>query len=293
MDKLINSFLVYLKFNKGISASSQKSYLSDLRLFNNFIEDKKINYLKVNKDIISSYLKYLRKKEYADSSISRKISTLKQFFAFLLKKEIIKINPSKHIKYSKKEQKIPVMLSIEEVDKIINIENENTPIHIRNTAIIELLYSCGLRVSELVNLTEQNISYEKNLIKICGKGSKERVVPFGKKALKKLNLYTENARPKFNKQLSSVFFLNKNGNKISRQQIWNIIKKKMYECGINKNISPHTLRHSFATHLLNNGASIHIIQKLLGHELINTTEVYTHLSIDNLQKIHHKFHPRN
>ena len=296
MKKLIDDFLIYLNFNRGLSSASQKSYQSDLDLFNLFLKQQNIiNILKVNKNIILLYLKRLQKNHYSEKSVARKISAIKMFFKFLMKEHFVETNPTLFIQHPKSAKKLPSTLSIEEVNTLINTTTETTftPLTIRNTAIIELLYSCGLRVSELVNLSEKDISLERNTIRVTGKGQKERIIPFGKIALLKIKNYIESSRPQLNKNLNSAFFLGKGGKNISRQQIWNIIQKKMSQCKINKKISPHTLRHSFATHLLNNGTPIYIIQKLLGHQDINATEIYTHLSTNDLQQTYKKFHPRS
>ena len=295
MKFILDKFSVYLHFKKGLSPSSTKSHLSDISLFFHFLKHKNRQKLSnITEQNIQSYLRYLFKKNYTQNSIDRKISSLKTFFTFLKNSQIIHTNPTSTISTPQKVHQLPSVLSLEEVELLINTPNKSQEVlFARNTAIIEIMYSCGLRVSELTSLLSNHICYKTKTIKVVGKGQKERIIPFGEVAKKKLLLYIKEIRPKLNKNNLSYFFLNNKGKQITRQQIWYIIKKRLLSCSINKKVSPHTLRHSFATHLLDNGTSIAIIQKLLGHQNINTTEIYTHISTKKLQEIHKKYHNRS
>ena len=294
--KTISSYKMFLKIERGLSVNSIESYCSDLKSLYNFI--KKNNYsenpLECNSKLIKKYI-YEESKINNTKTQARRISGIRSFFDYLTFESYIKINPTDLIETPKIGKKLPDNLSVNEIIKIIDNIDLSHPQGIRNRAIIETLYASGLRVSELTNLKLSDLFFKENLIKVFGKGNKERLVPMGKYSKKYLEVYINNKRPKIKikKSDSDTIFLNRNGRKISRVMIFTIIKDLAAITNIKKNISPHTLRHSFATHLIENGADLRTIQKLLGHENIITTEIYTHLDTKYLKKIMKKFHPRN
>ena len=294
--KAISDYKIFLKIERGLSKNSIESYSSDLKSLYNFLKKNNFseNPKKCDSEIIKKYI-YEQSKINNSKTQARRISGLKSFFDYLTFESYIKINPTDLIETPKIGKKLPDSLSINEIIKIIDNIDLSHPQGIRNRAIIETLYASGLRVSELTNLKLSNLFFKENLIKVFGKGNKERLVPMGKYSKKYLKIYIEDQRHKLrikNNDSDSIF-LNRNGRQLSRVMIFTIIKELAIKSNIKKNISPHTLRHSFATHLIENGADLRTIQKLLGHENIITTEIYTHLDTKYLKKIMKKFHPRN
>ena len=292
----ISKFKIYLKIERGLSENSIESYGSDLKSLYSFIKKNHLsdNLKKCDSDVIKKFI-YEQSKINNPKTQSRRISGIRSFFDYLTFESYIKINPSDLIETPKIGKKLPDNLSLNEIIKIINNIDLNHPQGIRNRAIIETLYASGLRVSELINLKLSNLFFKENLIKVFGKGNKQRLVPLGKFSKKYLKIYIEDQRSKSKiiKNHSDTIFLNRNGHQLSRFMVFAIIKQLAVKSNIKKNISPHTLRHSFATHLIKNGADLRTIQKLLGHENIITTEIYTHLDTKHLKKIMKKFHPRN
>jgi len=292
----ISKFKIYLKIERGLSENSIESYGSDLKSLYSFIKKNHLsdNLKKCDSDVIKKFI-YEQSKINNPKTQSRRISGIRSFFDYLTFESYLKINPSDLIETPKIGKKLPDSLSLNEIIKIINNIDLNHPQGIRNRAIIETLYASGLRVSELINLKLSNLFFKENLIKVFGKGNKQRLVPLGKFSKKYLKIYIEDQRSKSKiiKNHSDTIFLNRNGHQLSRFMVFAIIKQLAIKSNIKKNISPHTLRHSFATHLIKNGADLRTIQKLLGHENIITTEIYTHLDTKHLKKIMKKFHPRN
>ena len=286
LDQNINLFLDYLKYERKLSENTYESYRYNLIKIANYFKDKNISLL--TEDNIRYFL-------YNSNEVSKTkahyLTVLKAFYNYLLDNNLIKTNPAANIKMPKIEKKLPKFLTEEEVDKLLDIRLTK-PIDYRNKAMLELLYATGMRISELLNLTLSNYNEEDASVKVMGKGSKERIIPIGDITIKYLNLYINEYRNFILKdKISDYLFINYNGSKMSRQGFFKILKNLCDECGIQKEISPHVLRHSFATHLLNNGADLRIIQELLGHENISTTEIYSHLSkeklIDDYQKHPH------
>lgn len=277
----------YLKFEKNYSMNTINSYLSDIKEYQEF---KKGDILSSTKEDILAYLKTIKNLE--STTISHKISSLKSFFKYYQKREKIKVNPLANIKSPKIAKKLPTYLTLEEVSKLLDIEIKS-PYDARNKAILELLYSSGIRISELCNMQTSNYDSYECIIRLIGKGSKERIIPLGDYAISVLEDYINNYRPKINKKNINYIFINNRGDAISRQFIFKVIKKECLKKGIRKNVSPHTLRHTFATHLLQNGADLRIIQELLGHENISTTQIYTHVSNQELKNDYQKFFPRD
>lgn len=277
----------YLKFEKNYSMNTINSYLSDIKAYQEF---KKGDILSSTKEDILAYLKTIKNLE--STTISHKISSLKSFFKYYQKREKIKANPLANIKSPKIAKKLPTYLTLEEISKLLDVEIKS-PYDARNKAILELLYSSGIRISELCNMQTSNYNSYECIIRLIGKGSKERIIPLGDYAISVLEDYINNYRPKINKKNINSIFINNRGDAVSRQFIFKVIKKECLKKGIRKNVSPHTLRHTFATHLLQNGADLRIIQELLGHENISTTQIYTHVSNQELKNDYQKFFPRD
>lgn len=285
-DRLINDFKNYLELERNYSNNTSLSYVKDVTLFSDFI---KKDLLLVDKKDIEKYIRSLNK---SSKTISHIISSLKSFYNYYMRMGNIKSNPTDEIDRPKIEKKIPEFLTLEEVSSLLNFE-VNNEFEARNKAILELLYSSGLRISELTSLELSNIDLDECLVRVMGKGSKERIVPLGDYAIDALKDYIYFYRPMLNKNNSSYVFLNNRGGVLSRQFIFKVIKEECIKKGIRKNVSPHTLRHTFATHLLKNGADLRIIQELLGHENLSTTQIYTHLTNDKLKHDYEDYFPRN
>lgn len=286
-EKLVNEFIDYLLFEKKYSPNTIESYQNDLKKI--LLYFKKDLTALVKKDI-QNYIQYLAKNE-SSSSISRCISTLKSFYKFLQLNKYTTNNPMTSINNPKTAKKLPKVLSEKEIDTLLDI-SPKTDLDYRNKAMLELMYSSGLRVTELINLTVNDIDIKNSLVRIFGKGSKERIVPLNDYAIEALNNYILYHRTSlFKHGENNYLFLNNHGNKMTRQGFFKTLQKIAYEKNIKTELSPHTLRHSFATHLLKNGADLRSIQELLGHSDISTTQIYTHISNENLQKNYKEFHP--
>ncbi len=284
----ISNFLSYISSDLGYSDNTYVSYEHDIEEFNKYIDNKDIR--KVNSTIIKNYIKTLE--DLAPASISHKISALKTFYNYLVKMNIVETSPLEGIKQPKLGLHIPDYLTIDEVEKLLNIDIK-TPYDARNKAILELLYATGLRISELVSLEFNNLDLEECIVRVVGKGNKERIVPIYDRAIEALQEYINYYRPEMLiKGNRSLLFINNHGEGLTRQAVFKMIKKECMIKGINKDISPHTLRHTFATHLLQNGADLRIIQELLGHSSLSTTQIYTHISNERLKEDYFEFHPR-
>ena len=286
-EKYIEEFIDYLRFEKKYSENTISSYKRDLNKTNTYI---KKDFAKLNKKDIQNYIQKISKSENA-SSVSRCISTLKSFYKFLELNKYTSLNPLTTITNPKTVKKLPKILSEEEIEKLLDI-NLKTDFDYRNKAMLELMYSSGLRVSELINLNVNDIDFSNASVRIFGKGSKERIIPLNDYAIDALNNYILNHRRSlFKHGESNYLFLNNHGNKMTRQGFFKILEKIAKEKGIKSELSPHTLRHSFATHLLKHGADLRSIQELLGHSDISTTQIYTHITSERLQKNYEEFHP--
>lgn len=291
-DSLIKSFSTYLRIERSLSTNTIESYSNDLNKLSDFLTPKSISATKVRlndlKDFITSISEIL-----SETSQSRIISAIKSFYKFLLIENLIQTDPSENLVSPKIGRKLPNVLTIEEINLIINSVESNN-VGIRNRAIIEIIYGCGLRVSELTNLLLSNLFLKQGYIKIVGKGNKERLSPIGSLAIDSLNDFLTNVRPglKINNKFSDHVFINNRGTSLSRSMIFKMIKKYTLKANINKDISPHSLRHSFATHLVEGGANLRAVQEILGHSSITTTEIYTHLDSDYLRSNLVEYHPR-
>ena len=297
-DYEVNEFKNYLKLERSLSNNSIDAYLLDIRKLTSFISENystSLSIENINVSIIESFIKYLFKSESSTYSQARIVSGLKSFFNYLLLEEKIDINPMELIDAPKLVRKLPETLSIQEIEIIIDAIDLDSKEGMRNKAILETLYSCGLRVSELVNLKVQNLFLDIGFIKVLGKGMKERLVPIGTKAAECISLYMKEYRTNLNisEGFEGYLFINRRGKNLTRNMIFIIVKDLVKKAGLNKNISPHTFRHSFATHLIEGGADLRAVQEMLGHESITTTEIYTHLNKNYLKEVVNKFHPRS
>ena len=293
-DSGFEDFKNYLKLERGLSDNSIKSYDYDLILFKKFLIANKINDTPINckPETIKNYL-YKSFSDKKSISQARSISAIKSFFNYLIFEGYIKDSPISNIESPKQEKKLPKVLTEEEIKKLINSIDLNHDFGQRNKTIIEILYGTGIRVSELINLKLSNIFFKENIIKVIGKGNKERFVPLGEIASNELKIYINNRnRLKIDSKSSDILFLNRYGRGLTRSMIFKIISDASKRVGLDKKISPHTLRHSFATHLIKNGADLRTIQLILGHESITTTEIYTHLDTLHLEEVLKKYHPR-
>ncbi len=293
-EKSINNFKSYLKIERSLSENSIQAYIRDINKLANHAIHLEKNPLQVSKDNITDFLQKLNNDKISARSQARILSGIKAFYKYLIMEDYIQSNPTELIESPKIGLKLPDTLSLIEIEKLINAIDLSNSQGERNRAIIETLYSCGLRVSELINLKLSNINFKEGYLKVIGKGDKERLAPIGGKAIKYLKIYIDEVRihNKINKGHEDFIFLNNRGSKISRVMIFLIIQKLKEDIGLKKKISPHTFRHSFATHLIEGGADLRAVQEMLGHESITTTEIYTHLDKDYLRSNIIQFHPR-
>ena len=289
----IENYANYLRFEKNASENTIEAYVSDLQKLQDFAEQNLINItpITISYEHLQEFLYQVSKINYSERTQARWISSIKGFFGFLLEDELREDNPSALLETPKLGLYLPDTLSLEEIEKLISATEENTDLAKRNRCMIEVLYGCGLRVSELTELQISNINFKENYLKIQGKGDKVRFVPLADYTEDFIKKYINNIR--CNPKHSDILFLNSRGAQISRQMVFLIIKEIVRKAGIQKNISPHTFRHSFATHLLQNGADLRFIQEMLGHSSITTTEIYTHLNTEELHETILKYHPRN
>ncbi len=293
----IDEFKGYLKIEKGLSDNSIHAYITDLNKLVQFLNESNYSVQpeEVSLDHLKEMMEWVAGKGISPRTQARIISGVKSFYKYLLIEEKIEKDPTALLESPKIGRKLPEILSVEEIDSIINSVDTKKPEGQRNKAILETLYSCGLRVSELIDLKISNLFFESGFIKVEGKGNKERLVPISTKAIKEINLYLSEYRRILNIHQDSedILFLNRRGKRLSRVMIFTIIKNLVSKLGITKNVSPHTFRHSFATHLIDGGANLRAVQEMLGHESIITTEIYTHLDKEYLKNTMVQFHPRS
>jgi integrase/recombinase XerD len=295
MNNLVDSFLSYQAAVKGLSKNTVESYGRDVLKFINYLDKRNISAIEgVRYNDILQYLTTLQEDGINIRSVARNLASLKQFFKFLLLEKKIVEDPSLKIKTPKLKRSIPGFLSLQEVERILSSPDPASYEGIRDRAMLETLYACGIRASELVNLELNSVNFELGYLIVYGKGSKERLVPTGEKARTALKDYLTLSRPNILKTRSSPYlFVTRRGEEMTRQGFWKILKNYAIKCGINRKISPHTIRHSFATHLLQRGADLRTIQVMLGHSDISTTQIYTHVVKERLKEIHKKYHPRS
>jgi integrase/recombinase XerD len=287
---IVQDFIYYLQAERGLSLNTVESYKNDVVYF---LEKTKKDIKKINREDIEEYLKRLHSSNFSTATISRKTSSLRMFFLFWVGEGLIKKTPMNNIQSPKMERRLPEFLTADEVTRLIDSVNGDFKYSLRDKAILELLYGCGLRVSELLNLRKEDIFLKEDFIRVKGKGSKERIIPIGSKAKKALIKYINEERPILDKKNSTFLFLTRRGNKLSRMGMWKRFQKYLAKSGIKKTCTPHTLRHSFATHLLERGATLRTVQLLLGHSDISTTQIYTHVDRNYLREILSSFHPRS
>ncbi len=288
----INKYLDYLKTERRYSQKTITSYYGDLVEYDDFIKNNCIEILDINYDVVNRYLKYLYEKKISKSSISRKLSSIRGLYNYLIRENIVSINYFNEVSNPKKDLYLPRFLKREELDKIFSVCDNKSPIEQRDTLVMELLYATGLRVSELVNIKVANIDQKNRTIKVLGKGSKERIVIFNNHTKEAMGIYLREGYKTFNKEGSQYLILNKYGNKLSERYVRNIVDKFVRKAGLNIKIGPHTLRHTFATDMLENGSDLMTVKELLGHESLNTTSIYTHVTNEHIKKTFELAHPR-
>ena len=288
-DSNLRSFFDYLYIEKGLSQNTVQAYETDILSFLNWLtKTPNINYLNLKEDNINKYIAYLFKSKLKSSSVNRKISSLKSLYLYLIKKNILKNSPISQVITPKKEKYLPSSMSEDEVDRLLKSPDTSNKIEKRDKAMIEMLYATGMRISELVNLKLTDVDMQRCVAKVFGKGKKERLIPFGEAALEALSDYISDR----DKSVSKEIFLSNRGKKLSRVAFWQRIKIYLIRENLKNSISPHTLRHAFATHLLNRGADLRSVQLLLGHSDLSTTQIYTHIAKQRLSEVLKKHHPR-
>ena len=287
-------FKNYLRLERGLAENSIKAYLRDLNKVARQFEAEELGPLQMNLFRLEKCLRDFQEEGISSRSQARLISSLKAFYKYLILEDYLDVNPAELLEGPKLEQKLPEYLEEEEVSAMIDSIDRSKPEGMRNVALFETLYACGLRVSELVGLRLSDLFFKEDLIRVTGKGDKERLVPINSLAQKMIGIYQDEIRIhlEVKKGSEDILFLNRRGGKLSRAMIFNLVKDAAIAAGIRKNISPHTFRHSFATHLVKNGADLRAVQEMLGHESITTTEIYTHLSQQQLRDTILKYHPR-
>lgn len=289
----IDNFIYFLEVERGVSRNTIQSYTRDLGKFSEYTKKIRKDIPSITREDITSFLMYLKDLELSPSSIARNLAALKTFWKFLVSEQITRENIAAIVETPKTWKKIPDVLNKEEVLKLLETPPSKGWMGVRDRAILEVMYASGLRVSEVVELKKVSVNLESGFVKCVGKGGKERIVPLGKAASKALTRYLNVVRDKLSKKTADDhLFLSKLGRKISRQSLWKMIQKYTLKAGIKKHITPHTLRHSFATHLLEGGAELRGVQEMLGHADISTTQVYTHINKEKLKQVHEEFHPR-
>jgi integrase/recombinase XerD len=291
----VDLYINYVRIERGLSHNSIEAYKRDLEKLQNYLEPQHVTLLRVQPTHLYSFLRELGEAGLERTSITRIISAIRGFYRFLLTERMLTADPTEHLEVKAVRRKLPDVLTIEEVDQILAQPDTSTNKGVRDKAVLEFLYASGARVSEVTELTLNQLWLKDGLVKLFGKGKKERVVPVGKPAKDAVSYYIDKVRPlltKAGKQTDAVFLNQERGSAISRMTVWNIIQEYTKAAKVEKSISPHTFRHSFATHLLEGGADLRIVQEMLGHADISTTEIYTHVDRSYLQEVHRTFHPR-
>ena len=287
-DSNLRSFLNYLLVDKGLSNNTAKAYEADISSFFQWLDNEDLKYKNLQEDHINQYISFLFQRKMRSSSVNRKISSIKSFYIFLVKRNFVKNSPLNDLVTPKQEKYLPESMSEAEVDKLLNSPDVSNKIENRDKAMIEMLYATGMRISELVNLKITDVDMKRCVVKVFGKGSKERLVPFGETALDSLRSYLNEREQSSSKEI----FLSNRGKKMTRVAFWQRVKVYLIRENLKNSISPHTLRHAFATHLLNRGADLRSVQLLLGHSDLSTTQIYTHIAKQRLSDVLKKHHPR-
>lgn len=293
-EDLVKDFQLYLEMERGLSQNSIFSYLSDVQKLNRYLSKDEKNLIAITQNDIHNFLREETKKKLSSRTRARVIASLRQFYNYLETNKLISINPMENVESPRIERSLPDFLTHEEIQHLFSVFDESNILELRDKTMFEFLYSSGLRISEACSLKSRNVDVENMLLAIKGKGDRERLVPFGEVALRLLQKYLSESRPELLKNVTSEYlFISKKGSALSRKSAWRLLKKYIERAEIKKNITPHTLRHSFATHLLQNNADLRAVQELLGHIDISTTQIYTHLVSSELKEAHEKFHPRS
>ncbi|WMT30700.1 site-specific tyrosine recombinase XerD [Bacillus aerius] len=295
MKDQLSDFIHFMTVERGLSENTIVSYKRDLQNYLSFLmtHEQLTDVKDVTRLHIIHYLKQLKDEGKSSKTSVRHLSSIRSFHQFLLREKVTTDDPSWNIESQKTERKLPKVLSLDEVEKLLDTPKQQTPFDYRDKAMLELLYATGIRVSEMLDLTFADVHLTMGFIRCFGKGRKERIVPIGEAAASAIEVYIDKGRNKLlKKQSADALFLNHHGKKMSRQGFWKNLKKRAIEAGIQKELTPHTLRHSFATHLLENGADLRAVQEMLGHADISTTQIYTHVTKTRLKDVYHKFHPR-
>ncbi|MCF6268088.1 MAG: site-specific tyrosine recombinase XerD [Melioribacteraceae bacterium] len=295
LNQFLQEYLAYLKLEKNLSEQSVTSYSSDINKFLNFIVEQNITDLNnVSTKLISKYFELMRDLGISSSTTSRYLSAIKGFYKYLSSQEYIQKDPVEILSSRISGRKLPTVLSFNEIEEILQAPDTTTKLGLRDKAMLELFYSCGLRVSEVINLKLSDLYFTDGVIRVLGKGSKQRIIPIGSSAVKWITEYVKMLRPLLEKKMKSenIIFLNNRGTKLSRMGVWKIVDKYVKESKVEKEFHPHTFRHSFATHLLEGGADLRAVQEMLGHADISTTQIYTHIDREFVKQMHRDFHPR-
>ena len=294
MDSLVDSYLHYLVVEKGLSRNTIESYGRDLRVFLDFVEGRGIrSFRQVTRGDVLAFLKELQGRGLSVRSVSRALISLRGLFRFLLLEGHLEEDPVEEMEIPRPPRSLPHVLSLQEVERILEAPDPGTPLGVRDRAMLELLYATGMRVSELAGLAPEGVDIQVGFVRVKGKGDKERVIPIGEVARERLDIYLREGRPRLLKGRESPYlFVNRQGRGLSRQGIWKLIKRYALEAGVLTPITPHTLRHSFATHLLERGADLRFVQVMLGHADIGTTQIYTHVNQEYLRRLYQEYHPR-
>ncbi|WP_258359192.1 site-specific tyrosine recombinase XerD [Moorella sulfitireducens (nom. illeg.)] len=294
MRELVDEFLYYLVVERGLAENTLASYNSDLQQFLQYLENSRVKSVReVNHGLLVAYLMKMQREGRSPATISQHLAALKSFYHFLLRERLVESDPTVNLESPRQVKKLPRVLTVEEIERLLSQPRPDTPAGLRDKAMLELLYATGLRVSELVALNVDQVNLEGEFVRCLGKGSRERVVPMGQVACFHVRTYLENGRGKLIKRKTeTALFVNQHGRRLSRQGCWKILKGYAKAANLKKEITPHTLRHSFATHLLENGADLRSVQELLGHADIGTTQIYTHLTRKKIREIYDRTHPR-
>jgi integrase/recombinase XerD len=295
MEKLLQQFLGHLSFEVGLSSNTVESYRRDLKRYLQFLKDKKVGSVdKITEKMTSDFVMLLHKMGLAANSIARNLTSIRRFHRFLLAEDLSHSDPTAILESPRLWRKLPVVLNVKEMEKLLDQPEQDKSLGVRDKAMLEFLYATGVRISELIAVKRKDIMFEVELVRIFGKGGKERINPLGQEAIQTLKKYLLEVRPGLAKEYSEdVLFLNSRGRPFSRMGLWKILRKYVDMAGIKKKVSPHTIRHSFATHLLDAGADLRSVQEMLGHADISTTQIYTHLDREYLKSEHRHYHPRS
>ncbi len=294
MQQLVEDYLAYLSVERGLANNTLSAYGRDLRAYVRFLQGQSLTALsETTKETVRTYLEQLHNRGRAASTISRNLAAIKSFYQFMVREDCLSVDPTEHLQSPKVEKRLPHVMSLTEVEALLSQPAAEEPASQRDKAMLEVLYATGIRVSELVSLNVNDVNLEVGFLRCLGKGNKERIVPLGSVAVRALSQYLEQGRTKLVKSAAeTALFVNQHGRRLTRQGFWKITKRYAKEAKIDESITPHTLRHSFATHLLENGADLRSVQEMLGHADISTTQIYTHVTRNRLKEVYQKAHPR-